>query len=105
MLVQLIGAITGTENYKEKFAKAERELKVLGYRVVNPVPIGEKVISTHVKPTHEDFMRATIKSLVDVEAVCVIDGEDSSLGVKQEIEVAKAIGLTFVDYKMVSRKW
>lgn len=29
MLVQLIGAITGTENYKEKFAKAEKELVVV----------------------------------------------------------------------------
>lgn len=105
MLVQLIGAITGTENYKEKFAKAEKELKVLGYRVINPVPIGEKVITKHIKPKHEDFMKATLKSLVEVDAVCVIDGEETSLGVKQEIAVAKAIGLTFVDYKMVSRKW
>lgn len=50
-------------------------------------------------------MKVTLKSLVEVDAVCVIDGEETSLGVKQEIAVAKAIGLTFVDYKMVSRKW
>lgn len=105
MLVQLIGKITGTSDYKERFEKAERELKTLGYKVVNPVPIGEKVIATHIKPKHEDFMKATIKSLVNVDAVCVIDGAETSLGAKQEIEVAKAIGLTFIDYKMVSKKW
>lgn len=105
MLVQLIGAITGTEDYEIKFARAERELKVLGYKVVNPVPIGEKVVATHIKPKHEDFMKATIRSLVNVDAVCVIDGAETSLGVKQEIAVAEAIGLTFIDYKMVSKKW
>lgn len=105
MTVQLIGSITGKENYQRKFAKAESDLRSLGYQVVNPVQIGEKITARYNGfAKHSDYMKGTIASLCYVDAVCVID-DDKSEGEIIEIEVAKAIGLTFVDYKMVTKKW
>ena len=38
-LVYISGAITGVDNYLDTFKQAERELKSLGYQVINPAEI------------------------------------------------------------------
>ena len=39
MKIYISGAITGTDDYMKRFAKAEKELTEKGYSVVNPAKV------------------------------------------------------------------
>ena len=43
MKIYISGAITGTDDYMERFEKAEKELAEKGYSVVNPAKVNAQL--------------------------------------------------------------
>ena len=75
------GQITGDQNYKDKFAKKEEELKELGYLVMNPAVLPEGL-------TWEEYMRITLAMLSVCDAILMLPDWEESEGAKVELEYA-----------------
>lgn len=89
----LSGAITSRLNtYKEHFGRIAKKLDENDLSYYNPATID---ISTSWK----DSMRMTIRELLDSDIVYLLEGYEVSKGVKQEIEIAKALGIEIIKEK------
>jgi hypothetical protein len=84
--VFISGGITGVENYKEKFDNAEKELKIKGYKVINPTIVSEQLIEAEV--TWEECMSVT-QALFDIcDSVYMLRGWEKSAGAAVEHRIA-----------------
>lgn len=96
--VQLVGKITGLPEkvYKAKFHSAEKKLELQGYRVINPVslcrPMEEQYKERGIEPRWEDYMAICLKSIAEVDAICLLPDTMLSKGAKEELETALALG-------------
>lgn len=87
MTLYLSGPITGTHDYKERFAAAQAALEAAGYDVINPV------LLPHKDPDDwEACMRLCISELVWADGVCLLDGWKNSRGAEIEWSVARGLG-------------
>ena len=57
MKIYISGAITGTDDYMEQFAKAEKELTEQGYSVVNPAKVNAQLPED---TSYEEYMKLDI---------------------------------------------
>lgn len=87
--VYLSGVITGDNNYKSKFKRAEDYLKERGLEVINPAELNEGVEGYE----WQDYMKADIKALLDCDAIFLIKGYESSKGALIEKSLAEGLGL------------
>ena len=89
MKIYISGKITGTSDYIERFAAAEKRLKIDGHKVVNPAKknIGREGM------TWGWYMRRCIKWLVDCEAIYLLRGWRKSPGARLEQQIAVALGM------------
>ena len=88
MRLYVIGPVTGRENLnREAFEDARAKLEQAGYMVWTPHDI--------VPPDadHEDAMRLSIRTLLHLDGVAMLDGWDESQGALLENRVATACGL------------
>lgn len=54
MKIYISGAITGTDDYMERFAKAEKELTENGYSAINPAKVNAQLPED---TSYEDYMK------------------------------------------------
>ena len=87
MKIYISGAITGTDNYMERFAKAEKELTVQGWSVVNPAKVNAQLPED---TTYEEYMKMCFCMLDICEAIFMIQGWDKSCGANREYGYALA---------------
>ena len=85
------GPITGTDDYLDRFEKAENKLKTLGYDVVNPAQHCEKMPKTS---THEEYMAECLPLLEKCDGIYMLHGYHKSEGAKEELSKAVKLGLT-----------
>lgn len=88
MRLYVIGPVTGRENLNcEAFEEARTKLEQAGYMVWTPHDI--------VPPDadHEEAMRLSIRTLLHLDEVAMLDGWDESQGARLENRVATACGL------------
>ncbi len=77
------GPVTGIENYKETFGKAEERLKNQGHDVMNPAWMPAEGFE------HAEYMHVC-EAMIDVcEAVCFLPGWQDSAGSRWEYVYAK----------------
>lgn len=88
MRVYISGPITGIENYKDNFHKAEKFLKAMGHEVVNPVKIEEQLPNL----TYEEYMRLDMCYLSICNAIYLLKGWEKSCGANREYGYALARG-------------
>lgn len=91
MTVYISGKITGTDDYEERFAKAEKKLSREGFIPVNPLDI--PVNCNNGKPSWSDYMREDIKRLVDCDIIYMMKGWKESKGARLEHHIATVLGM------------
>lgn len=91
--VYISGAITGTTDYEERFAKAKEVLQIRGFVVCNPLDISAVVESHNASPTWADYMKVDIRYLCVCESIYMLKGWQDSRGAKLEHHIAQELGM------------
>ena len=87
MKIYISGAITGTDDYMERFSKAEKELTELGYSVVNPAKVNAQLPSD---TDYEDYMKMSFCMLSMCDSIYMLNGWSKSCGANRELGYAMA---------------
>ena len=87
MKIYISGAITGTDDYIERFEKAEKELTERGYSVVNPAKVNAQL---PIDTTYEEYMKMCFCMLDMCIAIYMLDGFEKSCGSNRELGYAMA---------------
>ena len=83
---QLSGKISGTDDYLERFAAAEKKFSEQGYEVVNPAYEGTKLKDA----SYEDYMELSFQLLKDCDIIYMLKDWRTSPGANQEYGYALA---------------
>ena len=86
MRVYISGGISGVENYKDNFNRAQKELKQQGHEVINPSAFDELLPNL----TYEEFMKFDIFLLNMCDAIYMLKGWEKSCGANREYGYALA---------------
>ena len=81
MKIYISGAITGTDDYMERFARAEKELTAKGYSVVNPAKVNAQLPED---TSYEEYMKMCFCMLDICEAIFMLKGWSKSCGSNRE---------------------
>lgn len=82
MKVYIAGKITGDENYKEKFERAEEKLKNDGHIVLSPAVLPEGM-------HQEDYMKICFPMIDVSDAVYFLKGFEQSKGAMLEFDYCR----------------
>ena len=88
--IYISGPMTGIENYKEIFVKAEQELQEQGHSVVNPALVD--FILTDA--TYEEYMKVDMFLLNMCDTIYMLKGWEKSCGANREYGYAIARNYT-----------
>lgn len=81
MRTYISGAITGTTDYMERFAKAEKELAEQGYSVVNPAKVNAQLPED---TNYDEYMKMSFCMLDMCDAIYMLNGWEESRGANRE---------------------
>ena len=87
MKIYISGAITGTNDYMERFANAEKELTEQGYSVVNPAKVNAQLPED---TNYEEYMNMCFCMLDMCDGIYMLKGWNKSLGANRELGYALA---------------
>lgn len=91
--VYISGKITGTEDYEDRFKKAEMELRSRGFNVLNPVKAGkwlERRLAPKI-PTWVEYMKQDIQAMMSADCIYMLKGYRESKGARLELFLAKVL--------------
>lgn len=87
MRVYISGAITGTDDYMERFKKAEDKLTGEGMSVINPALINSNMPKD---TTYEEYLKIDFCLLEMCDAIYMLRGWEESRGANREYGYALA---------------
>ena len=87
MKIYISGAISNTDDYMERFAKAEKELTEKGYSVVNPAKVNAQLPKDTI---YEEYMKMCFCMLDICEAIYMLRTWEKSCGSNREYGYALA---------------
>ena len=90
MRVYISGAITGTEDYLDRFANAEKELKE--HQVLNPAAVCARLPELE----YEDYMTVAFTMLAMADAIYMLPGWQQSKGANREYGYAIGKGMKII---------
>lgn len=97
MRIYLSGPIAGTDDYMERFAKAEERLTEQGYHVINPAKMLASLPSGF---EHEEYMLICMGLLTACKTICMLEGWESSPGANREYGYAFARNMHIAPMKL-----
>ena len=92
-MIYISGKISGTDDYMERFTKAEKELTEHGFSVINPAKM-DGVLPKCC--SHEDFMKIDLALLEMCERIYMLKGWEKSCGANREYGYALASDMTIM---------
>lgn len=98
MKIYIAGPITGTNDYEERFNSAEARLKAAGFEPVNP--IGPGLVPG---ADYKYYIDRGLRSLMECDAIALLDNADKSPGAVLEIQYCKTCGLPVFDFNKLAR--
>ena len=81
MKIYISGAISNTDDFMERFAKAEKELTEKGYSVVNPAKVNAQLPED---TSYEDYMKMSFCMLDMCDAIYMLQDWKKSCGANRE---------------------
>lgn len=84
--VFISGPITGTEDYMDRFALAEKRLKEDGYLPLNPTAFSQHLIENEFD--WDEYMDVTMALLKQCDSIYMLNGWDNSRGAVIEFKYA-----------------
>lgn len=87
MRIYISGAITGTEDFRERFLEAEKELIAAGYDTVNPARLNDIMPKN---ATYDEYMKMSFELLGMCDAIYMLKGWEESKGANREYGFAVA---------------
>lgn len=90
MKVYISGAITGTTDYMERFAKAQKYLESKGCSVVNPALVNSNLPKN---TSYKEYMRMSFLMLSMCDHIYMLKGFEKSTGARMELSLAYRLGL------------
>lgn len=87
MKIYISGAITGTDDYMERFAKAEKELTENGYSVINPAKVNAQLPED---TSYEEYMKMSFCMLDMCDSIYMLKDWGESYGANRELGYAIA---------------
>jgi len=94
MKIYISGPITGTDDYRERFAIAEDYFTSLGYEVINPAKVNASLPES---TTYDQYMAMDYVMLDMADAIYMMPGWEKSKGACIEYGYAMARDLIFAD--------
>lgn len=91
--VYIAGKITGTPDYRERFAEAEALLKIQGHTVINPAAINDY----REGATYREYIQLGLELLLTCNVIYLLKGWKDSKGALAEKAVADAVGICAVE--------
>ena len=82
MKIYISGAITGTDDFMERFSIAQKKLERDGHDVVNPALVNSNLPKS---TTYSEYMDMSFCMLKMCDAIYVLDGWKSSRGANLEL--------------------
>lgn len=90
--IYIAGKITGTTDYLERFARAEKWLNENGYQgmVINPAKISDGLPPETT--TYKDYIHIGLSMLGTCDSIFMLKGWEESLGASLELQYATTLG-------------
>lgn len=88
--IYISGAITGTTDFEERFANAEKKLREMGYEPVNPAKVNAQMPKDM---SWDEYMDMSMCMLSLCDSIYMLKGWKGSKGAAREFEKAKELGL------------
>ena len=88
MKLYLSGAITGTDDYMDRFSMAEKSLEV-EHTIINPAKVNAQLPSD---TNYEDYMKVSFCMLDMCAGIYLLKGWEKSCGSNRELGYAMAKG-------------
>lgn len=93
MKIYISGAISNTDDFMERFSKAEKELTEKGYSVINPAKVNAQLPDD---TSYEEYMMMCFCMLDMCEAIFMLKGWKKSCGANREYGYALAKDMIFI---------